>query len=113
MFTDETMLDSRRKDPPVRQEIVDTKPPILEPEIKKESILGKRPAETPENVVEAKKPCIVKEPPLEDDLSEISDDADEILNRDEVNMLYVHLLHHLFILSINIKERERLLVLTL
>lgn len=47
--------------------------------------MGKRPAETPlEPVIEAKKQCIIKEPPLEDDLSEISDDADEILNRDEV-----------------------------
>lgn len=47
--------------------------------------MGKRPAELPlEPVIEAKKQCVAKEPPLEDDLSEISDDADEILNRDEV-----------------------------
>lgn len=44
----------------------------------------KRPAESPpENVTDAKKACVVEEP-LADDLSEISDDADEILNRDEV-----------------------------
>lgn len=59
-------------------------PPLLEPEPKKETVLGKRPAEVSlEPVTEIKKPC-VKEIPLEDDLSEISDDADEILNRDEV-----------------------------
>lgn len=45
--------------------------------------MGKRPAETTDTELEPKKPCLIKEPPLEDDLSEISDDADEILNRDE------------------------------
>lgn len=59
---------------------------MLEQEPKKESILGKRAAESIETVVDAKKQCVVaKEPALEDDLSEISDDADEILNRDEVS----------------------------
>lgn len=77
----------RRKEPPIRVEHpIEPKAPIHENEPKKENLLGiKRSAETPlEPVVEAKKPC-VKETPLEDDLSEISDDADEILNRDEVN----------------------------
>lgn len=65
-------------EPPRRKEPVEVEP-------KKETLLGKRPAEVPppEPPVEAKKPCIIKEIPLEDDLSEISDDADEILNRDE------------------------------
>lgn len=44
---------------------------------------GKRPAEEPpESGVDTKKPK--PDPVLEDDLSEISDDADDILNRDEV-----------------------------
>lgn len=61
-----------------------SQPQVQEHEPKKETVLGKRPAETPpEPPIEAKKPC-VKDVPLEDDLSEISDDADEILNRDEV-----------------------------
>lgn len=37
----------------------------------------------PENVSDLKKLCVA-EPSLDDDLSEISDDADEILNREEV-----------------------------
>lgn len=41
--------------------------------------------------VEAKRPCVV-EPVLEDDLSEISDDADEILNR-EVRSYYMYTLY--------------------
>lgn len=68
-----------------KQDSNDSSHQDLEP--KKESLLGKRVADQPlESVVEAKKPCL-KEPPLEDDLSEISDDADEILNREEVSFL--------------------------
>lgn len=75
-------MDARRKE---RSEIRSTKSPALSIELdhKKEPLLGKRSAESPDREVESKKPCLVKEPPLEDDLSEISDDADEILNRDE------------------------------
>ena len=50
----------------------------------------KRSAEEPaENPSDSKKVCSKPEPPpvLEDDLSEISDDADEILNRDEVGSI--------------------------
>jgi hypothetical protein len=55
-----------------------------EVEVKKESTGTKRPAEeAAESPAEAKKPCVV-DSALEDDLSEISDDADDILNRDEV-----------------------------
>lgn len=64
-----------------KQELTDSAVP--EVEVKKEVPTKKRPAdESPENVVEPKKVC-VKEV-LEDDLSEISDDADDILNREEV-----------------------------
>lgn len=73
-------MDVRRKE---RSEIRDAKSPSADKDSKKDLILGKRPAETSESEVEPKKPCLSKEPPLEDDLSEISDDADEILNRDE------------------------------
>lgn len=38
-----------------------------------------------------KKPCIEEAPILEDDLSEISDDADEILNREDVSMITIKL----------------------
>lgn len=51
------------------------------------SISGKRAAEdSPEGVGDTKRPCVKAEPApvLEDALSEISDDADDILNRDEV-----------------------------
>lgn len=82
-------LDSRRKEAaPARQERLEPSPvPAADPEQKPDTSVGKRSAEeSPEHVPEAKKPC-VKEPPLEDDLSEISDDADEILNRDEVSLI--------------------------
>lgn len=55
----------------------------MEKDLKKDALLGKRPAENIDSEPESKKLCLTKEPPLEDDLSEISDDADEILNRDE------------------------------
>lgn len=47
--------------------------------------------ESAENTPEAKKVCVKQEvaPVLEDDLSEISDDADEILNRDEVTTFFI------------------------
>ncbi|RZC41678.1 nipped-B-like protein B, partial [Asbolus verrucosus] len=85
---DETMSESRRKEPPPRQDPrsdrSDSKTSMPEIEVKKEAPL-KRVAEEPlESPVEAKKPCVI-EPVLEDDLSEISDDADDILNRDEVS----------------------------
>lgn len=56
-----------------------------EPSNKKDILLGKRPADTPEETPEVKKSCIEEAPILEDDLSEISDDADEILNREDVS----------------------------
>lgn len=82
------MSDSRRKELPPRQDPrsdrSDSKTssmPEIEP--KKETTTIKRPAEEPlETPQETKKPCVI-EPVLEDDLSEISDDADDILNRDE------------------------------
>lgn len=79
------MMDNRRKEILPRQEHPEPKLPPVEPELKKENILGKRPADQQllEGASEPKKLC-TSEPPLEDDLSEISDDADEILNRDEV-----------------------------
>jgi hypothetical protein len=85
---DESMSDSRRKELPARQDPrsdrSDSKTSMPEVEVKKESTGTKRPAEeAAESPVEAKKPCVV-ESALEDDLSEISDDADDILNRDEV-----------------------------
>lgn len=86
---DETMSESRRKELPPRadprSDRSDSKTSSMpEVETKKEPSAPKRPAEEPlESPVEIKKPCII-EPVLEDDLSEISDDADDILNRDEV-----------------------------
>lgn len=62
--------------------------PLIHEEVpKKESLLGKRPAESSEDVPDTKKPCLEEAPILEDDLSEISDDADEILNREDVSMV--------------------------
>lgn len=52
---------------------------------KKESLLGKRPSEPLEDAPEIKKPCVEDTAVLEDALSEISDDADEILNREDVS----------------------------
>lgn len=53
------------------------------------SVAQKRPAdETTESLIEAKKSKTEIPPVLEDDLSEISDDADEILNRVEVSALF-------------------------
>jgi hypothetical protein len=84
---DESMSDSRRKELPARQDPrsdrSDSKTSMPEVEVKKESTGTKRPAEeAAESPAEAKKPCVV-DSALEDDLSEISDDADDILNRDE------------------------------
>lgn len=80
----------------MRQEATETKPavPAVDQEPpKKESVASKRPAEQPaEPAAEPKKQCVVKEPPLEDDLSEISDDADEILNMDEVSREHIKFL---------------------
>lgn len=82
---DDALVEARRKEiPPARVEHPEPKPQSVEPEPKKE-LLGKRPAELSPEATEPKKPCLVKEPPLDDDLSEISDDADEILNRVEVS----------------------------
>lgn len=73
------MNDSRRKE-------VKLEHPLEVEEPKKDASLhGKRSAEPTEEVVEAKKPCLIEEAPLEDDLSEISDDADDILNREDVS----------------------------
>lgn len=59
--------------------------PVALEEGKKEPVLSKRTSEPSEDAPEIKKPCIVEEPAvLEDALSEISDDADEILNREDV-----------------------------
>lgn len=88
-LAEESHVDTRRKEPirNVEPHVEPKIPPVHEPEPKKEIVLGKRTADVPlEPVVETKKPC-VKEIPLEDDLSEISDDADEILNRDEVTRI--------------------------
>ncbi|KAF5307869.1 hypothetical protein FQR65_LT18305 [Abscondita terminalis] len=69
-----------------RRELPKPEPPEIQQEVaepKKEIVSAKRPAEPMiENVPEPKKPCPA-EIPLEDNLSEISDDADEILNREE------------------------------
>ncbi len=84
------MSESRRKEPSrqdPRSDRSDSKTSMPEVEVKKEVVPPKRPAEEPlESPVEAKKPYVI-EPVLEDDLSEISDDADDILNRDEVRAL--------------------------
>lgn len=93
---EDSNLESRRKEPSsnapsrvdTRSDHSDSKSSAPESESKKDNIAGvKRSAEDSVDspVDPAKKPCLVKEAPvLEDDLSEISDDADEILNRDEV-----------------------------
>lgn len=87
LFTaDDPLVEARRSKEiaPARAEHPEPKPQPAEPEPKKEP-LGKRPAEQSPEAPEPKKPCLGKEPPLDDDLSEISDDADEILDRVEVS----------------------------
>lgn len=62
-------------------------PPLVESETSRDgSVAQKRPAEeATESLSDAKKTKTDIAPVLEDDLSEISDDADEILNRVEVS----------------------------
>lgn len=91
-----------RSDP--RSDHSDSKTSLPETvEVKKEVVVviaPKRLAEQPlENVIEQKKPCLMELPVLEDNLSEISDDADEILNRDEVSRTRIFS-HHRFVMSI-------------
>lgn len=99
IFLDDSNAESRRKEAPLpRLESLDQKNSTPEETKKEAQPTPKRAAEeSVENTPEAKKICIKQEvaPVLEDDLSEISDDADEILNRDEVNsfFLYIHCLH--------------------
>lgn len=92
--------ETRRKEALSRQDQKsdrsDSKASIPEVEDKKE-VVKEPPKRATEEVleppVEAKRPCVV-EPVLEDDLSEISDDADEILNR-EVRSLYTSAIYHI------------------
>lgn len=60
-----------------------------EPEPESTSAPKRTAEDSPDGPSEAKKVCSKSEPApvLEDDLSEISDDADDILNRDEVNIV--------------------------
>lgn len=95
-------MESRRKEPPrepvparieqppppaTETPAVVVAPPAVESETSRDgSVAQKRPAEeVAESQLEAKKVKTEIAPVLEDDLSEISDDADEILNRDEVS----------------------------
>lgn len=107
-------ISSQRDEDEVRRPIetvkpleIEVVPPIVHespPEVKKETILGKRPSESCEDAPEVKKPCI-EEPPIDDDLSEISDDADEILNREDVSKFFKSFLLRKFI---NIHVRWRI-----
>lgn len=111
-FTDDTNLDARRKEPlresaPIRIEqppapATESVPPptVLAPSCAESessrdgSIAQKRQAEEAvESPVEAKKIKPEVAPVLEDDLSEISDDADEILNRDEVSIQKISIIN--------------------
>lgn len=106
-YKEDTNLDARRKEPPrepTQNRVEPQQPPPpatdmspsvvapepLELESSKEVITApKRPAdELIESPIEAKKTKTEVTPVLEDDLSEISDDADEILNRDEVGEIF-------------------------
>lgn len=49
--------------------------------------------------IEVKKPCI-EEPPIDDDLSEISDDADEILNREDVSLKFIILFMNYYFVNL-------------
>lgn len=109
-ISEDSNLDTRRKEPvkepaPTRTEQppppaatavaaeapVVAAPPAVESETSRDgSVAPKRPAEEViESPIEAKKIKAEIPPVLEDDLSEISDDADEILNRVEVSGLTV------------------------
>lgn len=87
LFFQFIFLDEETRRVPEPKPIEVAEPPIHE-EIKKEIVLGKRPIEPTEEGPDCKKPCIEEPPILEDDLSEISDDADEILNREDVSTIF-------------------------
>lgn len=105
-FIEDSNLDSRRNEipreqvparieqppPPVAESPVPVvAPPTTESETSREgSVAQKRPAEeVAESQIDSKRPKAEVAPVLEDDLSEISDDADEILNRAEVG-IYIY-----------------------
>lgn len=93
--------DEVRREKPVEPPI-ETVPPVIHetPEVKKETILGKRPSESMDEApIEVKKPCI-EEPPIDDDLSEISDDADEILNREDVSLKFIILFMNYYFVNL-------------
>lgn len=96
--SDDSNLDSNRKkevipvvvqQPPV-EEVVEMKvEPVEEEDPNRSTPLSqKRLSDEPvDSPASSKKLCVVKQEvqiPLEDDLSEISDDADDILNREEI-----------------------------